>query len=985
MRRIHHFLAAGVAALGLFCSAPMSQAQANEAAPPEPQTFYVFGNSLVHHLTDTDETTVPHWLNIIAQAAGSGVKLDGQWGFLRDFAKSTTPDASWRFQDVPRGWTREFRNFADVNWDAVLITPANFIQYQDPDKAFDGDNPDRASPLSATLRIIDNITDGIGPTRFAIYEGWADMGSQVRRFPPNARQMRRYQRHNAGDYHAWFDTYVTALRAERPETQIDLIPVASVLAELIDGGVLDGLEAEVFYTDDAPHGTPTTYLLAAAITYVSLYQAELPLRLELPDSIHPDVRTYWEAVRDEIHRLVLRPIQDAAAREVSPNTPFRTPDSDTPKLAGLGLADPALAMGLSRISDWGTQQPFIDRMKTARPWIGHLPGQWGGVSFDELDARGLLDEEGWVWGLPEDIEAVETLILTDLPEAADGYSGRYRVSWLGAGDVEITGRGRVTKRAAGEIWFDFSPGEGPVGLKIRDPDPERVGDYVRDIKVIKTGHIELAEAGAIFNPYWISRVDDLRLVRFMDWMMTNGSTQSTWDARPRTTDFSYGWRGVPVEIMVRLANEIAADPWFTMPHLADSDYMRRFATYVRDHLDAPLMAHVEYSNELWNWGFKQAQWAQREGEARWGAGQDVQMQYAGMKAAEMAQVWGAVFGDAAETRLIRVLSTHTGWPGFEAGLLQAPLWQAEGNPAPVTLFEAYGVTGYFGVSLGLEDGAKQLRGWLREAREAAITSGEAQGLKRAALEAHVDTHKHDGVAAKAADWLRQGDLRELFEELLPYQQKVARKHGLALVMYEGGNHAVGVGEIANDAELTAFFTTFASSEEMGELYDSLLQRWRGLGGRSFNAFVDVATPSKWGSWGHLRHLWDKTPRAMRLAQYNLAGPHWGESRDPDTFLHGGIYAGGKEADRLEGTGKRDVLFGLGGNDILIARGPGDLLHGGAGTDRAILPGARGDYTFDRIDGRVRARAQGREYLLTDMEAVAFEAAPALVLPISGLL
>lgn len=981
-------LGAAVAAVSLLVTAQIAAAQdtAQTTEPPAPQTVYVFGNSLVHHLTDTDETAVPHWLSQMAVAAGTELKLDGQWGFLRDFAKSETPSAGWRFNDVTRGWTRDYRNFADVDWDTIMITPANFIQYQDADKAFHGDNPDNASPLSATLEVIDTMQSAVGPVRIAIYEGWADMGSQVKNFPPSARQMRKYQRFNSGDYHEWFEDYVDALRDARPDAEIDLIPVASTLAELIEGGVLDGLDAEVFYTDDAPHGTPTTYFLAAAITYVSLYEAELPLVLDIPESIHADVRTYWEAVRDEIHRLVLKPLQQAAAREVPSGVPFRTPEGDAPQLAGLGLADPALAMGLSGISDWSTQQPFINVMKTARPWVGHLPGQWGGVSFEELDARGLLDEEGWVWGVPEDIESVEALILTDLPEEAVGYSGRYRVTWQGVGEIELTGRARVTSKAPGEIWFDFTPGEGPVGLKIRQPDPDMTGDYVRDIQVMAQPYILLAEAGAVFNPAWLNVVDDLRLVRFMDWMKTNGSTQSSWDGRPLQSDFTYGWRGVPVEVMVRLANEIGADPWFTMPHLADEGYLTAFASYVHNHLDAALNAHVEYSNEMWNWGFEQAQWALKEGEARWGKGQDVQMQFAGMRAAEMARIWGEVYGDAAEGRLTRVLATHTGWPGFEEGLLQAPLWQAEGNPAPVSLFEAYGVTGYFGVTLGLEDeGAQELRGWLADTRKKAETAGAAEGLQRAALTAYVDAHAHDGVAAQAADLLRKGELKELTGNLLPYHRDVARKNGLKLVMYEGGNHAVGVGVEANDAALTAFFMEFSTSAEMGAMYEELLASWRSLGGQSFNAFTDVGKPSKWGSWGHLRYLGDKTPRHDVLMDYNLTGPHWREDRAEDTFLHGGIYLGDNDTNRLEGTGKRDVLLGMGGNDVLVARGPGDLLHGGPGTDRAILPGTQSEYEFSREGVQVRAVADGRSYLLTEMEAVAFEDAPALVLPLSGLL
>ena len=133
-------------------------------------------------------------------------------------------------------------------------------------------------------------------------------------------------------------------------------------------------------------------------------------------------------------------------------------------------------------------------------------------------------------------------MLTDQPEEAEGLAGRYRVTWQGAGEVEVTGRGRVTSREDHEIWFDYTPGEGHVGVRIRNTDPTRTGDYVHNIEVVAEKHIALFEAGAVFNPDWLRVVEDLRMVRFMDWMKTNHSTQSDWTGRPQVGDFSYTWR-----------------------------------------------------------------------------------------------------------------------------------------------------------------------------------------------------------------------------------------------------------------------------------------------------------------------------------------------------------------------------------------------------------------------------------------------------------
>ena len=102
--------------------------------------------------------------------------------------------------------------------------------------------------------------------------------------------------------------------------------------------------------------------------------------------------------------------------------------------------------------------------------------------------------------------------------------------------------------------------------------------------------------------------------------------------------------------------------------------------------------------------------------------------------------------------------------------------------------------------------------------------------------------------------------------VLPYQAEVARKAGLRLVMYEGGSQVVGYGPVVDDAQATEFYARLNASPEMGALYEQLLQGWAKLSDAPFNSFGDVASPSKWGSWGALRHLDDDTPRWAVLAK-----------------------------------------------------------------------------------------------------------------------
>jgi hypothetical protein len=251
--------------------------------------------------------------------------------------------------------------------------------------------------------------------------------------------------------------------------------------------------------------------------------------------------------------------------------------------------------------------------------------------------------------------------------------------------------------------------------------------------------------------------------------------------------------------MVELSNEIAADPWFTLPHQATDAYMRAFATYVRDHLDHRRKAYAEYSNEVWNWIFGQAHWAQAQAVQRWGAeaGGDAWMQYAGMRAAQMAAIWEEVFGAEAERRLIRVVGTQTGWLGLSQPLLEAPLWVAEDpgrNRQPAAYFDAYAVTGYFGNLLGSEKAPDVLR-WLDEGHTSALEAARSRGLNGPALNAVVERHRLDLATERAAEELRVGsatgrpdDSIAAVVDLWAALASIAARYDLALVMYEGATN-----------------------------------------------------------------------------------------------------------------------------------------------------------------------------------------------------
>lgn len=262
--------------------------------------LYIFGNSLVHHLTPSDETTVPHWLHHLALAGGKTFSVDGQWGFLRDFEKDLPPIDQWSFKQAKSAWNRDATPFARAGFNAIMVNPANFIQYQSVDKPYDGENPDRQTPLGATIALFDWLKKQISGQKYYIYEGWADMESIISPLPDKPSELQSYHAYNIGDYHDWYEDYVQRIRKSRPDLDVSLIPVASILSKLLTETRLKALNPSDLYSDTAPHGTNNTYFLAALITYTMLYGEQAPASYTVPDSLHPLIRDNYKMIAKKV-------------------------------------------------------------------------------------------------------------------------------------------------------------------------------------------------------------------------------------------------------------------------------------------------------------------------------------------------------------------------------------------------------------------------------------------------------------------------------------------------------------------------------------------------------------------------------------------------------------------------------------------------------------------------------------------------------------
>jgi hypothetical protein len=404
--------------------------------------------------------------------------------------------------------------------------------------------------------------------------------------------------------------------------------------------------------------------------------------------------------------------------------------------------------------------------------------------------------------------------------------------------------------------LDFDSSAGGIGINITALD---AGNPLRDIRVLMPGGVCADDpyrwcaddsgcaagtcspfvdnyATQVFHPTFLDRIKTYRVLRFMDWMATNDSPLVAWSERALPTGVRWsGEAGVPVEVMVDLANRLGADPWFTLPHQADDDFVRQFATVVRDRLDPSLRAWVEYSNEVWNGIFAQAGWARDQGRAA-GLGPsdfEAQLQFYSRRAVQVFAIWDEVFGGT--SRLVRVMASQAANSWVSEQVLGF-----EGAAGPS---DALAIAPYLGGYLG---------GPSEQARVAAMSVDDlANELQTVAL-------------PEAQGWMTA-------------QAAVAATNGVELAAYEGGQHLAGNGGVENDDAINALFDAVNRDPRMGDLYRAYLAAWRAAGGRFFVHFVNCAGWSKWGRWGALEFMTqprDDSPKFDALQNFLETNPRW---------------------------------------------------------------------------------------------------------------
>ncbi|WP_162888086.1 hypothetical protein [Sphingomonas mesophila] len=526
---------------------------------------------------------------------------------------------------------------------------------------------------------------------------------------------------------------------------------------------------------------------------------------------------------------------------------------------------PRVGTNLDPLAYWSTATPFLDLMKSSSRWIAQPPHQWD--SGEPLD----LDEHGWVRSLPTKgpltHRAAGLAVLRDAGSAAPPRA-RYVILYEGEGTIGgMEGQGTRTlssDRKRGRVVVQAAD-KGALHLVITSTDPNRTGNYIRNIRIVREDRLALLERGEIFNPDFLRVITPFSTFRFMDWMMTNSLYRADgialkwrtpggfdvasplpldWANRPEMSD-SHWDRGVPAEAMVELANRTGANPWFNMPINASDDYVRNFAQLVRARLRLGALIRVELSNEVWNWAFVQSKYAEARAKDKWGP-RGHWMEWYGQRAAEVGSIWNRTFGEPAtgnggRNRVRIVYNTQQMYKGLETPGLLTPNWKGRDGKAirAADYFDDYAITGYYGAGISEPANVGRVMGWWGEP---------------------------DGGYASALRAIRK-DIEARAKPLYLYHAQRAKEYGLDLVTYESG-----YGERTPDSQASnqAYTDFMIAVQRRPEIYAIELANYRAFqvaGGKLFMNFGIVGKPSRWGSWSALEAIdQPSSPRYRALLQ-----------------------------------------------------------------------------------------------------------------------
>ena len=283
----------------------------------------------------------------------------------------------------------------------------------------------------------------------------------------------------------------------------------------------------------------------------------------------------------------------------------------------------------------------------------------------------------------------------DPKAVAPDDSGTYRIRFVGKADITPESKAMFTiENMKHDDKTNISTCDMvvPKGQNLIVPLFKNTAGGVKNLEIIRPGYD--LDGKKVFTDKFLKGLEPFDTLRLMDFASMNNHShpgrggaypkQEKWSDRRKATDpiqnDSDHTFGVAWEYGVALANQARKNIWINVPIGADDDYIEQFARLLKKDLDPKLVVYVEYSNEVWNWGFCQSWWNQAAAKARRPPPPNLAatprtppcgtVQYAG-RTAQIADIFRKVYGDEAMMKTVRpILAWQVCDTGNQRAMLQ---------------------------------------------------------------------------------------------------------------------------------------------------------------------------------------------------------------------------------------------------------------------------------------------------------------------------
>jgi hypothetical protein len=570
--------------------------------------------------------------------------------------------------------------------------------------------------------------------------------------------------------------------------------------------------------------------------------------------------------------------------------------------APAGNATSGLGTNLEGVEDFAAAYPFTNVFKQSRPWVTGAqfdcvpPATPGASCFDTLQADQLdLDGDGYARALPPCPAATGSFcnVRAVMNSAdADHPAGTYLVLYEGSGSFSYIGATRDPVASAPGREVVTVPADSQWILTIESTAP--APNHVRNLRVLAPGFDPAVAPVPTFHPDFIARLAPYRTLRFMDWMRTNGggfggapNAQVDFADRALPSHATFAREaGVPLEVMIELANVADAEPWFTLPHQVSDAYVTAFAQMVLARLDAGRRVYVEHSNEVWNefpQGFDVENAAQATFPGGAESGFTKRMNQHGLRTRRLCDLFRTVFGSQSG-RIVCSFGAQSAntFTGEEAARCPLAVSAALVSGSCSLPGDAYAIAPYFGNYLDGRENEDEVQGWTLDNLFDEINDG-GQLLDANANGLSPNPPDADDVQTPCTTFPPGTNvppcLVSALDEVVPWIEDYrdsADAAGLRLIAYEGGQHLVGILGVENNDAITDLFVAANRDARMGVAYASYLQSWKDAGGELFVHFQLSNNHGKFGSWGAIESLTQTPdpPKQQAILSFIAANPCW---------------------------------------------------------------------------------------------------------------